>query len=90
MRVGNRDTLLRLLDSKMAHMLDMVIDQAHEDGSWVSSHEAKVEITRRVGISQPTFFRYLKTLASKGILVALPMRGRGVYKLNHEMMRTIT
>lgn len=90
MKVGGRETLLRLLDSKMAQMLDIIIDQAHEDGSWVSSREAKDAVVKRVGISPPTFFRYLKSLSEKGILVSLPARGRGVYKLNPDMIRTMT
>ena len=85
MRIGNKNTLLRLLDSKLAHALDIIIEQAHEDGTWISSLEERDFIQKRIGISPPTFFRYINQLVNKSIL--LPQPGRGVYRLNRDLIQ---
>lgn len=85
MRIGNKNTLLRLLDSKLAYALDIIIEQAHEDGTWVSSQEERSYIESKIGVSPPTFFRYINQLVNKSIL--LPQPGRGVYRLNRDMIQ---
>lgn len=85
MRVGNKSALLRLLDNKLAHALDLIIDQAKEDGTWISSEEQRLYFQTKINVSPPTFYRYIKQLISKGILI--PQPGRGVYKLNIDLIR---
>lgn len=85
MRVGNKSALLRLLDNKLAAALDLIIEQAHEDGTWVSSQQKREYLQYKISISPPTFHRYVKQLVSKDIL--LPQPGRGVYKLNRDLIQ---
>lgn len=87
MRVGNKFTLLNLLDNKLAKCLDLIIAEAHEDGTWISSEEQRIYISNRIEISPPTFYRYIKNLVSKNVLISQP--GRGIYKLNRDMLQII-
>ena len=85
MRVGNKSAILRLLDSKIAQVLDIIIEQAHEDGTWISSKSNRNYIELKTDISPPTLFRYIGHLAKKDIL--LSQTGRGEYKLNRDLIQ---
>lgn len=85
MRVGKKDTLLKLLDSNLASTVDLIITQAHEDSTWISSREQREYFQMKLKISPPTFYRYIKTLVRKGILI--PQGGRGVYKISRDLIQ---
>lgn len=85
MKIGDRSSILKLLDSKLANVLEIIVEQAYEDGLWISSEESKKAICLKLQISNPTYFRYIKDLAKKGILVV--QSGKGVYKLNSELIK---
>lgn len=87
MRVGNKHSLLRLLDSSLGAAMDLIISRAHEDGTWISSRDEREYFQARLNISPPTFHRYVKSLSEKGILVQQP--GRGIYRISKEMIEII-
>jgi hypothetical protein len=84
MKVGDSSSLLRLLDSKLAIVMETIIEQAHDNGIWVSSEEVRGKMCVDLDISPPTYFRYVKTLVDKGVL--LQQNGRGIYKINPRMI----
>lgn len=85
MKIDDRNGILRLLDSKLANVLEIILTQAYEDGLWISSEESKKTICMKLDISAPTYFRYIKSLTEKNVLVV--QSGKGVYKLNSELVK---
>jgi predicted HTH transcriptional regulator len=89
MKAANRSALLRLLDSKLAFVLNVIIENAQDDGTWISSQQARDQICHRASISSPTMFRYIKLLVSKDILLREGSQDRGCYKLNPQMLEMV-
>ena len=86
MRVGSKKALLQLLGGNLNLMMDYIIDTAHEDGTWTSGQEARDIIMYRVHISPPTYYRYIKLLVEKEILLPEKQRGRGVYRISRSLI----
>lgn len=86
MKISDNNSILRLLESKLAVVLEIIIEQSYEDGLWISSDETKKAICEKLQISAPTYFRYIKSLTDKSILLVQP--GKGIYKLNSQLIRS--
>lgn len=86
MKIGEDNSVLKLLDSKLARVLEIIAEQSYKDGLWVSSDESKQYVCGTLNISSPTYFRYVKTLVNKNVLIIQP--GKGVYRLNSKLLTT--
>lgn len=83
MKVENGNALLRMLDSNLAAVLSVVIEFAHEDGTWISTEAQNRIMQKAASISRPTVFRYVRKLVDKRILLS---SGKGMYRLNPDMI----
>ena len=87
MKVGRKDSLLRLLGGELAEALDLILRDTDSHGVWISGESTQTSIMKKLGVSRPTYFRYVKKLVDSGILIKYPEKGRGVYYINGELLR---
>ena len=85
MKVVGRATILSLLESKLAATLDIILDQAQNDGRWESTPTNRTYIIEQTQLSMPTYFRYVNKLVQKQIL--LKGNIKGIYYINQDMVR---
>ena len=82
-----RTTLLDAIDKPYIGVLKIIFKQMNKENNiWYSNKGNHLEITDRLGISQPTLEKHIRVLKDKRILIHKDTDGRGVYSVNREMI----
>jgi len=81
-------SVLKLLDSKLAEVLLIVLKQVNPTTyQWMSSKGNRKSIEHKLNMSYPTVSRYILMLRDKDILLQGEYAARGEYILNKKIIK---
>lgn len=87
MKIGSKNSLLRLTDDKAMHVLDLILDECNDRSMlWFSSRRFRDEASKKLGISPATVSRCIKTLYDKKIIIKTGDTAKGEYKINYDLL----
>ena len=87
LKIGTGNTVLRSLRNKTTDILDYIIDDAEDNGTWIATKERVQLLMAKFAVSRPTFYRILGVLVESGVL--LKGESRSIYGVNSEMIKYI-
>lgn len=82
-----KENLLTKLGDTNSRVLNEILRDAKDDGTWISQASSRELICTRLGIVDITLKQYIKKLYEKNILIKEEGSARGVYRVNPSLIQ---
>lgn len=85
--IGGKYNLLKLSDDKIFILIDDILSNCGQNGTWISNRQNREKFCNKHGISPSYYHKLLNKLITRRFLVKLDLRG--YYMVNKEYIERI-